>query len=348
VSFLTEDEIDSLHVDRMIIHLVGKRIEFQREPATPVQQQEFFQSRIIDHAASAVHQFTEHSNVRPVLQRMGRGDMNFEEGGQELARLFWRDHAPQSTPGAFFVFQLSTGIEGDILYALIKYDYRAVVELSQEGGHNVLREIIQAFIKERRAVQKFCIARYRAGAVENMVSATDRMAEAPDLTDYFETYLGVSRARTIQELSTRLNEAMRASFQEIRDHLPERNVGAALARAKQALQGQGVVTNDDVVDAVLHGAERPRDEELIARIGRVTRGKLKRCNLTDVEFRPDPGTLQVAPRHKVRTAEGTRLEYPEAELDRTVFRQQTAEGTTFTIRTAHRLVEDDTIKIRHS
>ena len=63
----------------MIIHLIGKRLAFHLAPETPVQQQEFFQSRIIDHAASAVHKFTEHSNVRPVLQRMGSGSMSFEE-----------------------------------------------------------------------------------------------------------------------------------------------------------------------------------------------------------------------------------------------------------------------------
>ncbi|AUW59015.1 hypothetical protein C1T17_13840 [Sphingobium sp. SCG-1] len=348
MSFLTDPEIGSLHVDRMIIHLVGKRIDFQRAPETPVQQQEFFQSRIIDHAASAVHRFTEHSNVRPVLQQMGAEDIDFEAGGQELARLFWHDHPTQSTPGAFFVFQLSTEIEGDILYALIKYDYRAVVELSQRDGHNVLREIIQAFVKEKRAVQKFCMARYRDGTIEDMVSATDRMAEAPDLTDYFENYLGVSRARSTTELSARLNEAMRSTLNEVRDSLPNRNVGQALARAKQALRARGVVSNDDVVDALLHGAGRPADEETIARFGRVARGKLKRCNLTDVEFRPDPDALQVAPRHKVKTAEGTRLEYDEAQLGRTVFREDTEQGAVFTVRTENRLVEDDTVKIRPS
>lgn len=348
MSFLTDDEIAGLHVGRMIIHLIGKRIEFQPETETAVQQQEFFQSRIIDHAASAVHTFTEHSNVRPVLQRMGTGEISFEQGGQELSRLFWRDHTGQSTPGAFFVFQLSTGIEGTILFALIKYDYRPVVELAQQGGQNVLREIIQAFVKEKRAVQKFCIARFRAGAVEDEVSATDRMADAPDLTDYFETYLGVSRARSIQELSNRLNEAMRGSLQEVREHLPNGDVGAALARAKQALQGRGIVTNDDIVDAILHGADRPGDEKVVSRIGRVTRGRLKRSSLTDVEFRPDPSRLAVRPRRKVRTAEGTRLEYPEDELGRSVTRVETPAGTTFTIHTAHRLVEDDTVAIRAS
>lgn len=330
----------------MIIHLVGKRIAFSREPETPVQQQDFFRARMIEHASSPVHQFNEHSNVMPVLQQMGDGQLDFQGGGQELARLFWRDHAPQSTPGAFFVFQLSTALPDDILYVMIKYDYRAVVELSQQDGQNVLREIIQAFVKEKRAVQKFCIARYRNGQIEPAVSATDRMGEAPDLTDYFETFLGVSRARTIQELSARLNEAMRSSLQAVRDHLPERNVGAALARAKQSLQGRGVVTNDDIVDAVLHGANRPDDEDLVSRIERVTRSKLRSSNLTDVDFRPDPATLQVAPRHRVKTAEGTRIEYQEAELGRTIFRDDTPDGTTFTIRTRHQLVEDDTVTIR--
>lgn len=348
MSFLTDQEIDTLHVDRMIIHLIGKRIDFQRAPETPVQQQEFFQSRIIDHAASAVHTFTQHSNVRPVLQQMGAGEIGFEAGGQELARLFRHDHPTQSTPGAFFVFQLSTDIEGDNLYALIKYDYRAVVELSQRDGQNVLREIIQAFVKEKRAVQKFCIARYRNGAIEDLVSATDRMAEAPDLTDYFENYLGVNRARSTRELSGRLNEAMRSALNEVRDHLPNRNVGQALSLAKNALRARGVVTNDDVVDALLHGAGWPDGEETIARFGRVARGKLKRANLTDVEFRPDRNALQVAPRHKVKTAEGTRLEYDDAQLGRTVFREETERGTVFTVRTQNRLVEDDTIKIRAS
>jgi len=346
VSFLSDGEIEALTVDRMIIHLVGKRLEFKKEPEIPVQQEVFFQARIIEQAASAVHNFTQHSNVRPVLNAMGSGAMGFEEGGQELARLFWHDHAPQSTPGAFFVFQLSAGIDGEVLYALIKYDYRAVVELAQQEGKNVPREIIQAFVKERRAVQKFCLARYRNGEIEKLVSATDRMAESPDLTDYFETYLGVSRSRTTQELSTRLNEALRAALQDVRDVLPDRDVGMALARAKQALKSRNVVTNDDVVDAILHGANRPEQEDTIARLERVTRSKLKRGNLTDVSFKPEAGALDVQPRRRVRTAEDVRLEFPEEQLNRTVFHKPGLQGDEFIIRTSLDLIENDTVPIR--
>ena len=124
-----------------------------------------------------------------------------------------------------------------------------MVELFQAQGRNVLRSIVQAFVKERKAVQKICVVRLVGGTAEEMVSAADRMHAAPDLTDYFARYLGVSRARTDTELSDRLNEAMRRAITEVKDLLPNRNVPGALRRMKVALQARGAVTNDDVVDA---------------------------------------------------------------------------------------------------
>jgi len=345
VSFLEDGEDDALRVERMILHLVDKKQPFRPEPEIKVQQELFFRSRIIEQAASAVHSFEDHSNVRPLLLRMAKKKIGFEKGSQELARLFWHDHVRQSTAGAFFVFQLSNGRNEEILYALIKYDYRAVVELAHRNGQSVLREIIQAFVKEKRAVQKFCLARYRKGNIEAMVSAADRMAEAPDLTDYFENFLGVSRSRSTDELSTRLNEALRATLHDVKEHLPDGDVSAALARTKDALRGRRTVTNDDVIDAILHGAERPDDEEVVAKLQKVARGKLKRGNLTDVEFKPNAKVLKVQPRRRVRTAEDVRIEYPEDELGRSVTHEHRDGSDIFTIRTKKQLVENDTLKI---
>jgi hypothetical protein len=78
----------------------------------------------------------------------------------------------------------------------------------------------------------------------------------------------------------------------------------------------------------------------------VTRRKLRRGNLTDVAFRPDPQTLKVQPRLKVRTAEDVKLEFSFEELGRSVTHQQSSEGDVFTVRTTKRLVEDDTVSIR--
>ena len=231
------------------------------------------------------------------------------------------------------------------LYALIKYDYREAVELTEADDRNVLRAIVQAFVKERRAVQKFCLVRVRAGVAEAVVSASDRMKEAPDLTDYFERYLGVARSRTNSELSMRLNEALRGALEDVRGDLPRGDVGGAVARAKIALQGRATVTNDDVVDAVLHAADRPDDEEVRGRLESAARRRLRRQNLQDVEFRPDRRTLQVQPRRIVRTAEEVRLEFPAEELGNTVLREDTPHGVVFTIRPS-RLIEDGTLPNR--
>lgn len=347
MGFLTDAEIDTIRVTRMILHVVGKKdAPFVPEPETRVQSETFFRSRILAEAASGVHSFTDHSQVRPLLEQMAVGNTGFEAGGQELSRLFWRDHVKQATSGAFFVFELRGDDPDAVLYALIKYDYREAVELRQENGENVLRDIIQAFVKEKRAIQKICVARVRNGVAETMVSAADRMKEAPDLTDYFEKYLGVSRSRTTLELSQKLNEALRTALEAMREHLPDKDVGAAVARAKLALQTRGKISNDDIVDAVLHAANRPEDEKMRDQFERTTRRRLRASDLDELEFVPDPRALALRPRRIIKTVEDVKLEFPDEELGRSVQRETTTAGVVFTVTSAAPLVQDSTLPSR--
>ncbi len=346
LAFLTDAEAGSLLVTRMIIHVVGHPDDpFEPQMEDEVQQEGFFRARIMEEAGEGVHQFADASPVKATLERIARGETAFEAGGQELARRFREFHVRQSVKGAFFLLELRSDVDGSVLYALIKYDYREAVELATAEGRNVLRAIVQAFVKERRAIQKICIVRVVGGIAEQVVSASDRMKTAPDLTDYFERYLDVFRSRSNTELSTRLNEALRGCAEDLKPELPRRDVGAAIAMAKAALQGRATVTNNDVVDAVLHAADRPAEEDRITLIERTTRRWLKKSKLQDVEFRPDPNTLRTQPRRVVRTAEEVRLEYPAEELDNSVTRENTENGVIFTIRT-ERLLQDGTLADR--
>lgn len=346
MSYLTDEELGSLRVDRMIIHLVGRPEEpFQPREEIEVQEEGFFRARIQNEAGDGVHSFVDGSAVRQILERMARRELAFTSGGQELARRFFDLHVRQSVSGAFFVIELGSDQPNTILYALIKYDYREAVELTDSGGRSVLRAIVQAFVKERRAVQKFCLVRVVDGIAHEMVCASDRMKEAPDLTDYFERYLGVHRSKSNTELSMKLNEVLRGALQDVKDVLPNSDVGAAVSRAKIALQGRATVTNDDVVDAILHAADRPDDEDVQARIDIATRRRLKRLQLQDVEFRPDRAALQVQPRRIVRTIEEVRLEFPGEELGRSVTREDIDDEVVFTVRT-RRLVEDGTLPVK--
>ncbi len=74
MSFFTDEERDAIRVTRMILHVVGKKdAPFVREPEIPVQQEEFFRSRVLGAAGSGVHSFTEHSQVRPLFEQMAAG-----------------------------------------------------------------------------------------------------------------------------------------------------------------------------------------------------------------------------------------------------------------------------------
>jgi hypothetical protein len=346
VGYLTDDELGSLRVEKMIIHLVGKPDEpFTPRDAIEVQEEGFFRARILSEAGDGVHSFVEGSDVKLLLESIAKGEVTFTQGGQALARRFFDLHVRQSVGGAFFVLQLRSDAPQILLFALIKYDYREAVELTDSGGRSVLRAIVQAFVKDRHAVQKFCLVRVTGGVANDIVCASDRMKEAPDLTDYFERYLGVKRSKTNSELSKRLNEALRGILQDIKEVLPNADVGAAVSKAKLALQGRATVSNDDVVDAVMHAADRPDDEGLRTRIDSPTRRRLKRQQLQDVEFRPDRATLQVQPRRIVRTVEEVRLEFPGDELGRSVTRTTIDDEVVFTVRT-RRLVEDGTLPVK--
>jgi len=332
----------------MILHVVGRQDEpFAAAQETPVQQEAFFRQRIKEVAASGVHSFLDRSRVKEAIEQMASGAQTFQAGGQHLAELFFDFHPPQSTSGAFFVFELRGGEADVVLYALVKYDYRSAVELSQKAdGQHLLREIVQAFIKDKRAIQKFCLIRVRNGVAEPLVSASDRMKEAPDLTDYFERYLGVSRTRSTLELSRRLNETMRKTLNELKAFLPDGDVGAALGRAKAALRVRQIVNNDDVVDALFHAAGRPDDEEIRNKFERITRRRLRTGDLEDVAFQPDRRILAQQPRQFVITAEEVKLEYPEEELNRSVTRTAVDGGYEFVIRTRLPLVKDDTLALK--
>jgi hypothetical protein len=342
MAYITDEELVGLRVTRMILHVVAADDEdFRPEPEIEVQQAEFFLSRVHQEASDGLFSFTPDSAVRPILAAMAAGGTGFEEGGRDLARLFKRLHGRQSSSGAFFVIELRCDVDDVVFYALVKYDYREAVELAQSDGQNVLRAIVQAFVKERRAVQKFCLVRTVAGECDDEVTATDRMGTSPDLTDYFQRYLGVRRSRSNAELSKRLNEAVRRSVEAVRDDLPGRDVGEGVRRAKAALQARDPVTNDDVVDAVMHAADRPSDESVRVRIGNAVRRNLRAGKLEDVSFKPDAASLRFQPRRTVRTQEEVLIEFPAEELGNSVRREEIEGDYVFTIRTK-RLVSDGT------
>lgn len=86
-----------------------------------------------------------------------------KKGAQRLSRHFAKQHRGNSSDGAFFVFELSRDRHDDRVYALAKYDYSQAIECFDNDGKSGLHQTAQAFVADRKAIQKSCFIRVLDG-----------------------------------------------------------------------------------------------------------------------------------------------------------------------------------------
>lgn len=347
MGFLTEDERRQLRIESMILHVVGEE-EFDPQPTRVVEHSGFFIGRILDTDVAAVYQLKEVSGSRDQLQNMATGATTFEVGAQDLSREFSRQHGATTRDGAFFVFDLRTDDPNVRIFSLIKYDYREAIEQSEgEDGQQRLRRIIHAFIDDKKAIQKSALMRVVNGRAETMVAACDRTKPAPAIADYFATFLDVERIHSDEELNRRLVEALRKTFSECKDILPNNDVARALQHAKGVLRDRQEIDEEAIVAAVLAAAGHPANEETKGVLRRRTTQKLRAHRLTGLAFPPDRQVLRKPPLRRIRTTEGVTVTYPDEVNAVTVQRVRNPEGQGETITiTTDRIVEDSVVSDR--
>ncbi|MBY3215867.1 hypothetical protein HFO21_16090 [Rhizobium laguerreae] len=344
MSFLSDAEQQKLKIEKMIVHVVDPQKAFQPKDELPVEGDHvgFFEARIIDVAVSAVHAFTLGSVVRARLEDIAMKRVTFQMGAQEISRLFMDEHKGSASPGAFFIFQLTAGNPDVTFYSLIKYDYREAVELDSANGKTKLRQIVQAFVTEQRAIQKSALVRVENGTAQELVSAFDRMERAPDLTGYFKKFLSVKRNRSDTELSDDLIAVLRETLMANKASLPQEDVPGALREVRRNLAARAEVDNNAVRESIIVAAgELPEDQ--LANIDLSLSKSLKSKNLSGVTFKPDPEKLTKSVRVRLRTAEDVIVIYPHDQegvtVDRSVDKE--AGGTKIVVTTKKKLIEDE-------
>jgi hypothetical protein len=335
LAFLTDDELANLSIRRMILHAVSDdeftpELEFES-----VEEEPFFLERIRDTDASALFSFQPDSLSKPIFEQMGSATITFQDGAQQLAALFAHDHDAGMKPGALFMFELDTGAPQSVIYSMVKYDYREAIERSDDADSDQkLRRIVEAFIADRRALQKSCLIRVVDGVADAAVSARDLLGRAPDLAVYFANFLGVRRDRSETELSQAAAEALRIALLDLVNHLPDRDVARALGQAKEALRNRPAVDDAALVDAALAGAGNPTDDAVISEIRTRVERAARQKKITGLSFRPDRSVLRRAHRTRLQTHEGVVVEYPANLLGTRVVRQPGPDGgETITITT---------------
>lgn len=341
MGFFTDDELGSLKITNMILHVVGGG-EFNPAPARAVEHEQFFLARIGNTDVSPVYSFADTSLTKAEVQRIFTSEISFEDGAQNLAREFSKLHVKTSSDGALFMFELSVKDKNTKLYSLIKYDYREAIE-QPDGEHGLLRRIVHAFIADKKAIQKSAIIRVKDGVAETVISTTDRMKQAPAIGDYFATFLDATRSLSDEGLNQKTIDLVRNLLGENKEHLPNKDVALAYGIAKNVLRDRQEINEEAIIDAVLAAAGNPQDETIQSRLRTVTARKIRGARLDGIGFKPNPRILKRPTLRKVRTVEGVTITYPEQDGAVTVLRKKTDRGgETITIET-EKVTEDSVV-----
>jgi hypothetical protein len=342
MGFFSDTELASLTIERMNFQIVGEGGFDPRPAMAAVEHADFFIGRIREVDVASAFSFADLSETKTTIEDMAAGRTRFANGAVALAREFDRHHVGQSKAGAFFVFELGGGDAATKLYALLKYDYSEVLTLRQRGAGDQLRRIVQAFVKDKRALQKSALVRVVDGVAEIEVSATDRGARSPSITDFFTRFLNVHRERDDIELNKAASDALHDIMHSVPSEVWPDNAAAALARMREALRTSAVISDDVVRDAVWVAAGRPEEDEVIELLRDHANSALRKRRIAGLEFPPNASVFRVASKRRIKTVENIKIEYPDSLSGVKVTTERAANGSAvITIQTDH--IESDEV-----
>jgi hypothetical protein len=341
MSFFTIEEITSLKINSMILHVVGDG-NFQAEKERKVEYEDFFIRRILATDVSSVYSFSDNSQTKFKIQDIASRNVGFEKGAQELSQAFSLAHVGSSKDGAFFIFELGCSVPDTLFYSLIKYDYSEVIEQNDAAPGGLLRKVVRAFIADKRAIQKSAIIRVAGGVAESEISTTDRVKSSVDISDYFEKFLDASRARSDQELNEKAKDVLINSLRECKDILPDKNFSKAFNKAVGVLRDRVEITEDSIAESVIAAAGNPQDEESIVALQNSVSRNIRKLKLVGLKFKPDLSVLKKPPTRKIKTTEGVTITFPDDLTDAVVkVVDKTKGGSTITVET--KKVTEDTL-----
>lgn len=310
MSFFSDDEIDSLKITRMILHVVGTK-NFEALAERALEEEAFFIGKVVDMAAAPVFMFKAVSTTRNEIEAIATGATPFVIGAQSLAASFNRAHVVGSADGVLLMFELSVKDPSVKIYSLIKYDYKLALEQNDGAPGNKLRRIVNALVDEKKAIQKTALVRVVNGVADKNVSATDRTKHGVDLADYFTDFLSVTRDVSDTELSELTRKVLKGALQACIEHLPGKNVAKALKKAQANLGTRTLIDEDAIVEAVMLAAGHPEDDKIAGRLEKEARARVRKSKLHELSFKPDRKILRQPYMRKIVTTEGVTILFPD-------------------------------------
>jgi len=351
MAFLTDEEKENLTIERMIFHVVGPHMTEPRilDEISPPEHTDFFIERIRTALRGNQFAFRDMSPTEANLKRILSDANTFGEASKQIARDFHRHHIASASNGVFFVFQIRTGT-GGTLFALIKYDIDDVVHYMIEertDGHNKakLERLRENFVRKPEAMQKVAVVRFDDGL--GTIAVRDR-SQRDGISDYFASFLHARRINTPGGMSGKLADALKETFKEHRNELPEAVQRNGIDRIYEALRAAPTFDPENL-DPLIGAAFGPQSEDspIVRTLGR----KLARAGLSEESFTVQPDAVPRPRKRQIKTKEGVQVIYDEEASGHTVDRTPLADGgERITITTSGVTVDDaepDTGRRRH-
>lgn len=321
MSFLTEDEINSLSIQRMIFHVVGKNLEVPvlLNEISPPLHSDFFLERIKSSLNGNLFEFTELSNTERILRIVETTDPQkdkqcFTVQSRLLASDFQSRHSGNTSMGVFFLFELVTH-KKEKLYALIKYDNEDVVRyvLKEDGDEfqvPTLERFHESFVRKAEAMQKIAFVRLRKDKGGDVV-VRDR-SKRTNISVYFEGFLQVRRVNSEQDLCDKLVRALKEVFKEHRDLLPKEIQRSGVNKIYEVLHHKDQSFNPDEPSPLLTSIFGPLEET--SPVLKTFLKKIRDLGLSGEAFKITSDKVQKPRRRRLETAENVIIMYDDTNV----------------------------------
>jgi len=324
--FLSEEELAALHVEDLIFHVVGNTeadLRLMDEVAATdddVAHLTFFLQRLRATNGGNLFDFISPSAVRNALAAIQASPATFVDQSKELARAFQNTHTRSTVKGVFLVMRLSCN--GQALHAMMKYDHEDVLTYATEAAEGRSRakvsRVLNTFVEKGESIQKSCIIRLTDGGGE--VCVRDR-SNRKDISEYFRSFLAVTRRHTPAGLTQKVVAAARAALGKVADELPPVVKANISQRIYEAVQGTNGFDPDDavpfltaIVGAIPEGSSLPK----------AFAKELARERIDQEAFDFDKEAVRRPPRRRIVTAENIRISYNAA--DQRLIREYSRDG----------------------
>lgn len=325
MSFIFEEELDSISIERFIFHIVQKN---EDDPIlleeTPIGEfEEFFLERIKDTMKGNKFEFVEDSNTHRLLKEIHNSPDCFISNSKKLARDFHANRSRSIKPGVFFVIELLS--ESRKLYSLIKYDHEQVLTYNVEKDSKaVLMEISNSFTKSKDSLHKSALISVDENGGDLIV--IDRTVSY-DITKFFRAFLNVKRKYSEKEMTSVVNEAIIDTVRKHRDELPREVTSKIRTDSFTTIENTEIFDSEQFFNKVLgsHGNEK---------IKKTFDKILKDKHLEGESFKFDSKGLKKPKERKLKTKEGVKIHYGESAEDTVNIKYgKESEPTIITIKT---------------